>query len=77
MEALRIIKTRVISDPSFCEDKDRPCIHIEKPAMYACCGHDQSGGVLEIIEVQPVAKNVMSVAAYVNGLNDRMLIFAD
>eukprot|EP01018_Ginkgo_biloba_P023506 Gb_02518 [translate_table: standard] len=65
---LKIVTTRVGSNK--CLDNDSNII-LDRDALTFCCGGDST---LEVLELQPPGKKVMSAQAFWNGLRGRQLL---
>ena len=71
IQTVKLIRAEVDSGGPVQDTESRPVICIEKSSLKIFCGQDSSGGVLSILEVQPIGKKVMAVAAFINGLSNK------
>lgn len=74
-QAFKILRTSLNTEQSK-ETGPWPRIEITGRHLLVHCGHDSNEGCLEVLELQPVGKKAMPVAAFLNGLNDKKIRLA-
>ena len=70
-ESIKILRSQVSREEASEHPEARPAIQVSKKGVKVLCGTDAQGWALDILEVQPVGKKAMGIAAFVNGLQNK------